>query len=146
EKNWRKRGGDFISPSIRCPICGSQMKWRKADIESKTERLVCLAAGCNGTTSPDTLRLTRETIRRDHPDFLLTTIEMLNQRLSDAFNRHIFGVGVSEKKRPQFVLLDEVHTYSGTSGAQAALVLRRWRYLLSAPVKLVGLSATLRQA
>jgi hypothetical protein len=40
----------------------------------------------------------------------------------------------------------QVHTYSGTCGAQAALVLRRWRHLLDALVRWVGLSATLRDA
>src|SRR5262249_41405857 len=40
----------------------------------------------------------------------------------------------------------EVHTYAGTSGAQTALLLRRWRHLLDAPVRWVGLSATLREA
>ena len=42
------------------------------------------------------------------------------------------------------MLLDEVHTYSGPSGAQVAFLLRRWRALHRKPVSFVGLSATLR--
>src|SRR5204863_90110 len=37
----------------------------------------------------------------------------------------------------------EVHTYAGTSGAQVAFLLRRWRQLLRRSVSFVGLSATL---
>jgi hypothetical protein len=42
------------------------------------------------------------------------------------------------------MLLDEVHTFVGSTGAQVAFVLRRWRRLLRKPVIFVGLSATLR--
>ena len=44
------------------------------------------------------------------------------------------------------VLLDEIHTYSGTSGAQVAYLLRRWRKLMDHSVTWVGLSATLANA
>ena len=44
------------------------------------------------------------------------------------------------------MLLDEVHTYEGTTGAQAAYVIRRWRHAVRRPVQFVGLSATLRDA
>ena len=51
-----------------------------------------------------------------------------------------------QSRRPKYVLLDEIHTYAGTSGAQTALTLRRWRHLVSSPVAWVGLSATLQEA
>ena len=60
--------------------------------------------------------------------------------------RGLFGVGLAEAKKPFLALLDEVHTYEGTTGAQAALTLRRWRHLLAAPLSWVGLSATLGDA
>ena len=41
------------------------------------------------------------------------------------------------------MLLDEIHTYDGTTGAQAAMVLRRWHHSIQAPITFVGLSATL---
>jgi hypothetical protein len=44
------------------------------------------------------------------------------------------------------MLLDEVHTYSGTSGAQVALLLRRWQHAVGSRVQFTGLSATLRAA
>jgi hypothetical protein len=42
------------------------------------------------------------------------------------------------------VLLDEVHYYSGSNGAQIAYLLRRWQHLVRTPVCFVGLSATVR--
>lgn len=71
---------------------------------------------------------------------------MLNQRLSDHWMRGLFGVGLPVARKPLLALLDEVHTYEGTTGAQAALTLRRWRHLLAAPISWVGLSATLGDA
>ncbi len=41
------------------------------------------------------------------------------------------------------MLLDEVHTYAGTHGAQVANLLRRWRAEVATPPHVVGLSATL---
>ena len=42
------------------------------------------------------------------------------------------------------MLLDEVHTYEGSTGAHVAHVLRRWRHARGRSVHFVGLSATLR--
>ena len=44
------------------------------------------------------------------------------------------------------MLLDEVHTYEGASGAQNALLARRLRHAIGRPLVWVGLSATLRNA
>ena len=80
------------------------------------------------------------------PTSLFTTTEMLNQQLSDGWSRHVFGVGPRARQAPNLVLLDEIHTYSGTSGAQVAYLLRRWRMLMGSPATWVGLSATLANA
>ena len=39
-----------------------------------------------------------------------------------------------------------MHSYTGTTGAQTALLLRRWKHLLNAPVNWCGLSATLKSS
>src|SRR6266567_2924736 len=85
-------------------------------------------------------------MRREPPDVLFTTTEMLNRQLSDGTNGHVFGVGPRAARKPEVMLLDEVHTYEGTTGAQAAYVIRRWRHAIGRPVQFVGLSATLRDA
>lgn len=90
--------------------------------------------------------LTRTRLQRNPPDILFTTTEILNQRLSDHWMRGLFGVGLPAARKPLLALLDEVHTYEGGTGAQAALTLRRWRHLLAAPISWVGLSATLGDA
>ena len=46
-------------------------------------------------------------------------------------------------RSPEYLLLDEVHTYAGTHGAQVANLLRRWRSEVATSPHIVGLSATL---
>jgi len=146
EKKWPQRGQNFVCPWMRCPSCDGELLWKQADIDCETERLFCERQECNGSVTKDHVVLTRKRLRREPPDILFTTTEMLNQRLSDHWMRRLFGVGITPSKRPFLALLDEVHTYAGASGAQAALTLRRWRHLLGGPLGWVGLSATLQDA
>jgi hypothetical protein len=146
KEKWPARGAAFICPWMRCPACDADLVWKTDDLQRKAERLVCTAAACDTVITGEQLALTRESLRLASPDILFTTTEMLNQRMSDLQNRSLFGIGQAPGRRPLFALLDEVHTYVGTSGAHSALVLRRWRHLLGAPVVWCGLSATLQEA
>ena len=101
---------------------------------------------CGGQVTSDEFRLTRTAMQDQVPDVLFTTTEMLNQQLSDGWSRHVFGVGARAAREANLVLLDEIHTYSGTSGAQVGYLLRRWRKLMDHSVTWVGLSATLANA
>jgi hypothetical protein len=143
-RKWRRSPSGFMCPFLRCPKCAQDLLWRHEDVTSRTERLSCSDPRCGTEVSGDEVLLTRERIQRTPPDVLFTTTETLNRRLSDTDSRRVFGIGVPRK--PRFVLLDEVHTYVGTSGAQAALLIRRWRHLVAGPVQFTGLSATLRNA
>lgn len=145
-KKWVRRGEDFVCPWIRCPSCDGELVWRGADVSAGVERLNCAQHGCGGQIGEDQIILSRTRLQRTPPDILFTTTEMLNQRLSDHWTRGLFGVGLPVAHKPFLALLDEVHTYEGATGAQAALTLRRWRYLLAAPISWVGLSATLGDA
>lgn len=145
-KGWTRRGEDFACPWMRCPRCDDELVWRGADIAEGTERLSCVQQSCGERIGNDRIVLTRTRLQRHPPDILFTTTEILNQRLSDHWTRGLFGVGLPAARKPLFALLDEVHTYEGTTGAQAALTLRRWRHLLAAPITWVGLSATLGDA
>ncbi|MFC1482245.1 protein DpdJ [Myxococcota bacterium] len=144
---WRSQGGKgWVCPLLRCTECGDHLYWRHEDFKACNHILRCLASDCSAKdVKGDHLRLTRDEVRKNPPDILFTTTEMLNQRLSDPRWRHLFGVGKQHNRKPHLALLDEVHTYSGTSGAQTGLVLRRWRHLMGAPVTWVGLSATLEE-
>ena len=52
--------------------------------------------------------------------------EMLNRHLPSSDLRHVFGVGPNANGAPDLILLDEVHLYAGSYGAQVAYLLRRW--------------------
>lgn len=159
-ENWRRtrdRTG-YICPYVTCCDCGEQaMVWSQADLELESEdnrqaiygryaRLTCQE--CHATVDASTLLLTRQQMVQQPPDILFTTTEMLNRRLSNAGERHLFGVGVA--RPPRLVLMDEIHLNEGIHGAQVAYLLRRWRYLrrqqTQQGVCIVGLSATLTQA
>jgi len=146
DRGWPRRGEAFICPWMRCPTCDGELLWRGADVDAATERLVCARHDCSGEVTDDQIILTRGRLQRQPPDILFTTTEILNQRLSDHWMRGLFGVGLAAARKPLLALLDEVHTYEGATGAQAAIVLRRWRHLLAAPLSWVGLSATLGDA
>ena len=151
---WRRRGSSWICPFLTCPAvsnggsCGGALAWERP-AGRRTDpvnwgHLECQR--CGGQVTSDELRLTRTAMQDQVPDILFTTTEMLNQQLSDGWSRHVFGVGARAAREANLVLLDEIHTYSGTSGAQVGYLLRRWRKLMDHSVTWVGLSATLANA
>ena len=143
---WQRLGAGFICPYLRCPRCGGDLIWAENDLRTERERLACGRSACGAIVAEDEVLLTRGRMRRMPPDVLFTTTEMLNRQLSDTTNGHVFGVGPRALRKPEVMLLDEVHTYEGTTGAQAAYVIRRWRHAIGRPVQFVGLSATLQDA
>ncbi|GFO65886.1 DEAD/DEAH box helicase [Geomonas paludis] len=142
---WKRVATGYACEYFRCPTegCRGRLIWTQAHIDSKTEQLTCDL--CGHVISEDEIVLTRSRLLQTPPDILFTTTEMLNQRMSDNRYHHLFGLGRAVKG-PDLVLLDEVHTYTGTHGAQVAYLFRRWRALVRQNVSFVGLSATLREA
>lgn len=146
---WRQSATGWVCPFLTCRAltgdsrCGGDLVWHFSDYDARLERLTC--ATC-GDTVDDEVVLTRKAMQGRPPDLLFTTTEMLNRSLSDGWSMHVFGVGPTARTRPGLVLLDEVHTYEGSDGAQVAYLLRRWRRLLGGPTTWVGLSATLANA
>ena len=146
KSKWTQKGNSYICPMLRCPICDGDLGWREADIAREREELHCLTPGCTGGTRSDEVVLTRRRMQSGDagvPDILFTSTEMLNRSMSSTWSRHLFGIDVAPERAVQFVLLDEVHTYGGTHGAQVALLLRRWKHAAKAAPHFVGLSATL---
>lgn len=150
---WRKTRSGWVCPFLTCrerssrqpgKVCDGQLIWLDKDRQQQVERLEC--ARCGGSVRDDELVLTRNGMKARPPDVVFTTTEMLNRCLSDGWSMHVFGVGLQTRRAPALVLLDEVHTYEGVAGAQAAYLLRRWRHLMGRPVTWVGLSATLANA
>jgi superfamily II DNA or RNA helicase len=141
---WSISTGGLVCEYLRCPSpgCNGDMVWRDEDRRAERERLECLE--CEGSIESDEIILTRRRLQREAPDILFTTTEMLNQRMGDTRFRHLFGIGDRASRQVEMMLLDEVHTYTGTAGAQVAFLLRRWRRLVRRQVSFVGLSATLK--
>lgn len=144
----------YICPFANCPTCNGGLIWKKADVRAAQrsrndfshERLVCVE--CQTVLDSSTIMLTRNRMRQTPPDLLFTTTEMINRKLSDPKDHHVFGIPNKPDTAPLYLLLDEVHIYNGVTGAQAAYVLRRWRNMvrLKSPqqsLQVVGLSATL---
>jgi hypothetical protein len=146
-KSWVEQTTGFVCPYFRCPVggCEGALTWRKTDIASQKERLIC-TRNPDHTLDDTEVALTRKRLCEQPPDVLFTTSEMLNQQMANSSTRHVFGLGA--RIPPRVMLLDEVHTYEGTTGSQVALLLRRWRHVLgrNIPIQFVGLSATLRNA
>lgn len=130
---------------LRCstPKCRGEMHWKAEDIRQHREILRC--THCDHSVDSDEVVLTRVSLMNNPPDILFTTTEMLNQHLGNNDANHLFGVGINVTA-PPVVLLDEVHTYAGNSGAQTAYLLRRWMQLARCRPHFVGLSATLSDA
>lgn len=147
-KGWRREANGWATPYFPCLSdgCESSLVWSDSDRTAGIEALGC--PRCGFKTEPDTISLTRESIRANQPDILFSSTEMLSRQ---ATNTHFAGVlGWKGPNGTRLVLLDEVHTYSGVHGAQVALTLRRWFNANTRPQQnqpvFVGLSATLRDA
>jgi hypothetical protein len=139
------KNNGHICPFLRCPKCEADLVWKTVDLERENEVLHCARHGCGTVIDGDEVILTRKRMSKTPPDVLFTTTEMLNRQMGDSRFGHVFGLGPNTR-RPHLMLLDEVHTYSGTSGAQVALLLRRWQHAIGGKVQFTGLSATLRAA
>ncbi|QDV37412.1 protein DpdJ [Tautonia plasticadhaerens] len=137
--------GGYLCPFLRCPNCEGDLVWPAELVARNAEELRCERAGCGTVLRGDEVLLTRSRMSQTPPDLLFTTTEMLNRQMGDSRYGHIFGLG-PRVRRPQVLLLDEVHTYAGVSGAQVALLLRRWHHAVGSKVQFTGLSATLRSA
>ena len=118
---WRQTSAGLICEYLHCPTpdCDGDMAWRDADRRAGRERLECVE--CSTAIESDEIILTRERLRREAPDILFTTTEMLNQRMGDSNFRHLFGIGDRAQRPVEMMLLDEVHTYTGSSGCAGPL-------------------------
>jgi len=148
--HWERRDGGHVIPYLKSLIDGqSDLVWKQQDIDND-----CTALYRPGASQPDVpdkvLRINREHLMKNPPDVLFLSLEMLNREMGNPQWQKAFGIR-QRKNAPRLLLLDEVHTHEGISGAQAAWVLRRWKYWMRSgqkgnPPHFVGLSATLRDA
>lgn len=150
-KNWKQKPLGWTPPFIKNPDTGSDLIWLDKDrIAGRTT--LRKADNIDAIAIPDGMMLlTRESIRQNPPDVLMMSLEMLNKEISSPENFAMLGFQPNVPP-PRLVLLDEVHTYEGISGAQVPWILRRWTYWVrrwrqsEANPHFVGLSATLKEA
>lgn len=142
-ERWAAAPGGRVCPYIRCPACTAETTWLNADRDVGRERLSCSV--CGWKNSPGTVALTRDSMMRKPPDVVFATLEMVNRHLGTWRFRPLLGVANVPSRRARLVLLDEVHLYTGLSGAMYAGVLARWRQALGPQARLVGLSATVQE-
>ena len=152
-RKWSRTGsGDTAGwqcPYLSCPrseCAHVGLVWRDSDRLARQERLVCSRPGCDFELEGDEFVLTRDAMHARPPDLLFSGLDMLNQNISAPPVRPMLGIGLPADRRPRLVLLDEAHAYSGTYGAQAALLIRRWKKASRSTPHFVGLSATLEDA
>lgn len=138
---WVKTNG--ACPFFRCPqpSCGGALHVGEQQAVERDGRLMCRQ--CGFVVESRHLRFTRKSMIENPPDILFTSVEMLNQRMSDSQIRHLFGLGPKAARVPSLMLLDEVHLYTGAFGAQVAHLLRRWSHMSRRQTQFVGLSATI---
>ncbi|MFB7474205.1 protein DpdJ [Kitasatospora sp. NPDC056184] len=140
---WESTRDGYVCPYLSCPACETgKLVWRNPDVAAGREILSCL--NCREALPDGLIALTRKSIANNVPKLLFTTTEMLNRNTSGSQLGRVLGWRPGSG--PRLVLLDEVHTFSGGSGAQTAMLLRRWRHARRSAVTFVGLSATLQQA
>ena len=120
--------------------CDGNLTWHDTDRSLGREVLRCTR--CDISVPGEEFVITREQLQKTLPDILFVGAEMMNRHLSRKQSRELLGI--ARKSTIQYVLMDEIHTYEGSSGAQTALMLRRWRHRIRGGFpKFVGLSATL---
>jgi hypothetical protein len=143
KQSWPHHPNGKHVPFFSCPADSKhgEMVLQRDDANRGLERLVCQK--CSAVVDVHTLAFTRESIKTDPPDILFTSVEMLNRHLPSSDVRHVFGVGPLAERAPDLVLLDEVHLYAGSYGAQVAYLLRRWWAASGRRSSFVGLSATI---
>jgi replicative superfamily II helicase len=97
-------------------------------------------------TPYDSEVLSRQEIQDNPPDILMTNYVMLELLLTRFDDRKLFSE--EHQSRLKFLVLDEVHTYSGKRGADVACLIRRLknRTNTNKSLRCIGTSATVQSA
>lgn len=147
--HWRRidnRG--WVVPFLRAPFHSDrgELVWLDSDRKAGRTCLYRVEALDGEPEIPDgVIQLTREGLQANPPDILFLSLEMMHRELGNPLWARTFGISAEEK--PRLFLFDEVHNYSGLSGAQTPWIIARWRQASRIKrLHMVGLSATLRDA
>ena len=141
--------GNQLNPSLvnleyQCPDClKNSLGCKKSDSQSRC----ILYCKRNPEIKIDFQLLSREDIRENPPDILVTSYVMLDRILLRPSDNLLF-----QNNKVKYLVLDEMHTYAGARGVDVALLLRRLKRRLEndalEKLKLlcIGTSATMSKA
>ena len=108
-------------------------------------RLLERELGLEAGALSDVVLASREEIREDPPDLLLTNYVMLELILTRREDLRLFPA--EHQGLLRFLVLDELHTYGGLKGADTALLIRRLKVHTGTEetLRFIGTSATLTE-
>jgi DEAD/DEAH box helicase domain-containing protein len=98
----------------------------------------------SAVVTPIEVITSREEMRRNPPDILLTNYKMLDYLLVRAQDRPLWVM--NDPTTLRYLVVDEIHTFDGAQGTDLALLIRRLKARLRTPeghLACVGTSATL---
>ena len=134
---WEDKPSGYVCPYFRCPkpvldrrtnklkTCGSELLWKKEDCRNKEEQLYCKSCKCIVLDKTPVVLTFGERMMAEPPDLLMLNTEMLNRLLGD--KRYTKTLAVYPETPPIAILMDEIHVFQGSSGAQTAYLMRRWK-------------------
>lgn len=101
---------------------------------------------CQDEVRLDFIHLTRESVLKAEVDILITNPDTINFQLINVNNPQTRRVFIEQ---PRFIVLDEVHIYSGLFGAFTTMLMRRLRQIRTAlgvgePLRFIAASATVQ--
>jgi hypothetical protein len=113
---------------------------------SPEEALANLRVTTGRDTPYDSEILSREEIQNNPPDILMTNYVMLELLLTRFEDRKLFPE--EHQGLLKFIVLDEIHTYSGKKGADVACLIRRLKKRTETigSLRCIGTSATVQSA
>lgn len=115
--------------------CNYDCEGKYITYNADNQTMYCLH---NNNVSIDYQILTRDSIRTELPDILITNYVQLEHLLLRKDDNILFSTN-----SVKFLVFDEIHTYSGARGIDVALLIRRLRSRLVTNTICIGLSATL---
>ncbi|MCW4005296.1 MAG: DEAD/DEAH box helicase [Candidatus Bathyarchaeota archaeon] len=116
----------FDSEKYLCRLCDSELNGCSLIVKREKDipQLCVPTSKCKSKIPLDFIHLTKEDIRESNVDILLTNPDIINYRL---ININADQDREAFVKQPKFLVLDEVHIYSGLFGSFVSQILRRYQ-------------------
>ena len=133
----------LIHLRFRCPSCNRSNALKCSDDNGK----VILTCTYEKELKIKFQIFTREELRKNPPDILITNYYMLQRLLVNYNDKSLF-----EKNKIKYLVMDEIHAYGGAKGVDVALLIRRFKQRIiknsfeKQKLICIGTSATMSKA